>query len=187
MLAPMQDFEPIRTARLTLRRLQPGDLARFAAYRADPELARYQGWRAPSMDEAADFIASMQHAPAFVDEAWLQLAIAQRPGDELVGDIGLCLHAGGVAEIGFTLMREAQGRGLATEALGALVGMLFARPEVQALIAITDARNHASMRLLERLGLQLQHSEAALFKGEACTEHHYRLARARGLALKSVP
>jgi len=183
----MHEFSTLTTARLSLRRLQPGDLARFAAYRADPELARYQGWSAPSMAEAADFIAGMHAAPAFVEEAWLQLAIAQRPGDELVGDIGLCLHAGGVAEIGFTLMREAQGRGLATEALRALIEMLFARPEVQALIAITDARNHASMRLLERLGLQLQHSEAALFKGEACTEHHYRLERAHGLAVKSVP
>jgi len=174
----MQDtFKPITTARLTLRRLQPADLARFAAYRADPELARYQGWSALSLGAAADFIADMQQAPAFVEEAWLQLAIARRPGDELVGDIGLCLHAGGVAEIGFTLSRAAQGQGLASEALRALLARLWERPQVLRVMAVTDARNQASIRVLERLGLRLMGSEQTIFKGEPCTELRYRLDR----------
>jgi len=35
---------PIRTDRLVLRALRPEDVDAFVAYRADPEVARYQGW-----------------------------------------------------------------------------------------------------------------------------------------------
>ena len=175
----MPEFHPVTTDRLTLRRLQPNDLERFAACRADPVLARYQGWSPLSVDEARSFIREMQLAPAFETEAWLQIAIASRPGDELIGDIGLCLHAGGEAEIGFTLARALHGKGLATEALRALIPALFARPEVQRVVGITDARNRASIRVLERLGMALVGRTEALFKGEACTELRYALERAR--------
>lgn len=175
----MPDFHTITTERLTLRRLEPKDLVRFAACRADPVLARYQGWSLLSIEEARSFIAEMQSAPAFATDTWLQIAIASRPGDELIGDIGLCLHAGGDAEIGFTLTQAVQGRGLATEALLALLPALFARPEVLRVVGITDERNVASIRVLERLGMTLAGRHEALFKGEACTELRYELERAR--------
>jgi len=171
----MQDFEAIRTERLTLRRLQSADLGRFAAHRSDAELARYQGWRAMSAEQARAFIAAMAAAPAFVEEAWLQIGIARRGDDALIGDIGLCLHARAELEIGFTLSREAQGQGLATEALAALTRGLLARPAVQRVIAISDARNLASLRVLERLGTSLTGSAQAVFKGEPCTELRYEL------------
>ncbi|MEJ6001163.1 GNAT family N-acetyltransferase [Paucibacter soli] len=171
----MAEFLPIDTERLRLRRLQPADLARFSGYRADPELARYQGWSAMSTEQARAFIAEMAVAPAWVEGAWLQIAIARRADDGLLGDIGLCLHAGGEAEIGFTLSREAQGQGLAGEALRALIAQLFKRAGLRRVVGITDARNHASMRLLERLGMRLLASEQTLFKGEPCTELRYAL------------
>ena len=37
----------LETSRLVLRRFAPGDEAAFAAYRSDPEVARYQSWEAP--------------------------------------------------------------------------------------------------------------------------------------------
>lgn len=168
---------PIDTERLRLRRLQPGDLARFAAYRSDAELARYQGWNPMSAEEAGHFVQAMQIQPAFVEEAWLQLAIARRPGGELIGDIGFCLHAGGELEIGFTLQREAQGQGLATEALGAFVRTVLRRSDVRRVVGIADARNGASLRVLRRLGMSLVSSSEAEFKGERCTELRYELAK----------
>lgn len=36
-----------RTDRLTLRRFTPADAERFAAYRSDPQVARFQSWEAP--------------------------------------------------------------------------------------------------------------------------------------------
>lgn len=169
----MNDFLPIETERLRLRRLHAADVARFAHYRADPELARFQGWSPMSADQAAEFVGAMQVQPAFVEDSWLQVAIALAASDELLGDLGICLHRGGDLEVGFTLRREAQGQGFATEALGGLFRAALARAEVRRIVGHVDARNLASIRVMERLGMALVASSEADFKGERCTELRY--------------
>ena len=54
---------PLPGARL--RRLRAEDLAAFQAYRAIPELGRYQGWTPQSDADAATFLANMAQAPMF--------------------------------------------------------------------------------------------------------------------------
>lgn len=170
---------PIETPRLLLRRMHPSDVDGFAEYRADAELARFQGWKAMSRADAAAFIDEMRDAPAFVEGTWLQIAIAERPQRVIVGDIGFCLHSGGDLELGFTLRRQSQGRGLATEALQAFVDAALQGPGIQRVFGIVDARNTASIRVLERLGMVEVRREDTFFKGEPCTEILYRLAPRR--------
>lgn len=169
---------PLHTARLVLRLLQPSDLERFAACRADAELARYQGWSPMTVDEARAFIAEMGTPPTLEVGVWHQIAIAERAGDRLLGDIGLCRRDRGTVELGFTLMHEAQGRGFAAEALRGLAQALFGGPEVQRIVAETDERNRACIRLLERLGMTLTERRDAVFRNEPCVELRYELARA---------
>ena len=166
---------PIHTERLVVRRLQPSDLERFAAYRADPLLAQYQGWAPMSHDEAGAFIASMLTQPMLEPENWVQLAIANGTSDDLLGDTGLCLHENGDAEIGFTLRHEAQGKGFAIEALRGLARELLRLPEVARIVGITDERNQASVRVLERLGMTLASRYETVFKQEPCVELRYEL------------
>jgi len=64
------------------------------------------------------------------------------------------------------------------EAVQELANLLFAHTGVERIIAITDARNGASIRLLERLGMRLQTTASAIFRGEPCQEHLYVLDRA---------
>ncbi len=178
----MPPFLPLPTQRLALRRFEARDVDRFAAYRADAELARYQGWSPMSAEAAGAFVAEMHAAPALVEGAWFQLAIARRPGGELIGDIGLCLGAGGALEIGFTLERRSHGQGFATEAVGALLQTLLARPEVRRVVGIVDARNQPSIRVLERLGMRLVGREDTVFKGAPCTELRYERSADAGRA-----
>ena len=166
---------PIHTERLVVRRLQQSDLERFSAYRADPVLARYQGWAPMTLDEAREFIASMLTQPMLEPENWVQLAIANRADDELLGDIGLCLHENGEAEIGFTLRQEAQGNCFAIEALRGLARELLRLSEVARIVGITDERNEASIRVLERLGMTLASRYETTFKQEPCVELRYEL------------
>jgi aminoglycoside 6'-N-acetyltransferase len=159
-----------------LRRLLPTDLAAFQAYRSTPELSRYQGWSPMPEAEAAAFLAEMADAPLFTPGKWIQLGIAHAEDDHLIGDIGIFVSEDGVtAEIGFTLALTAQGRGIATAAVREAVELLFAATEVQRALGITDSRNAASVRLLERVGFQYQGSRAAVFRGEPCSEHVYVL------------
>lgn len=168
---------PILTERLVVRRLQPSDLQRFSAYRADPLLARYQGWSPMTWDEARAFIATMQTQPLLEPDQWVQLAIADAAGDDLLGDIGLCLHANGDAEIGFTLHQQAQGQGFAVEALRGLSGRLLQLPVVARIVGLTDARNAASIRVLQRLGMAMVARVETTFKHEACIELRYELGK----------
>lgn len=178
---------PIHTERLVLRRLLPSDLERFSAYRADPVLARYQGWAPMNENQAQEFIASMLTQPTLEPESWVQLAIADRLGDELLGDIGLCLHGNGDAELGFTLRQEAQGNGFAIEALRGLARELLRLSEVARIVGITDERNEASIRVLERLGMTLASRCETTFKQEPCVELRYELTYDCAIADEPAP
>lgn len=174
---------PIETERLRLRRLHAGDLDTFAAYRSDADLGRYQGWTPMSRDEARAFIDEMHAAPVFVVGEWLQLAIAARDRDALLGDVGIVLRDAGTAEIGFTLAHAAQGRGYGGEAVAAALTLLFEHTAVARVQGVTDARNGASARLMARLGLRQVASADVVFRGEPCTEWTYEMQRADWRAL----
>jgi aminoglycoside 6'-N-acetyltransferase len=168
---------PVRAERVTLRRLHGGDLAALQAYRNDPEVGRYQGWEPMSDAAAAAMIAEMGAAPCPTLGDWVQIAIADAAGDALIGDIGLHVSASGEeAELGITLAPAAQGRGLAAEAARALIGMLREHTEVRRLVGITDVRNTASARLLERLGMTFEAEEETIFRDEPCREARYALS-----------
>ena len=175
-LSPLDPL-PWSAPRLTLRRLRPGDLAAFQAYRHDAEVGRYQGWEPISDEEARAFLAEMSQAPFGQPGEWLQIAIADGADDRLLGDIGLyTMAAGREAEFGITLARAAQGRGLAEEAARALIDGLGEHTAVRRLIAITDVRNVSSARLLRRLGMTLEAEASAELRGEPCREWHFALA-----------
>ena len=168
---------PRRCGRLLLRRLSSADLDRFAAVRADPELGRYQGWTAMSPEAAWIFLTEMHSAPAWQLDVWFQLAIADAASDQLLGDLGVCVHADGHAEIGVTLARDAHRQGHATAAIGCLIALLFERPQIERVVGITDARNGPSARLLQRAGLRQTQTLQTTFRGEACTEWTFERRR----------
>ena len=173
---------PLAGDRVVLRRFAATDLQDFQRYRHDPQVGEYQGWTPMSDADAQRFLATMATAPLFVRGEWVQVAIADRATGALVGDIGLHLNADGTeAEIGFSMDPVAQGRGLATEAVRMALAMLFANTQVARVVAITDARNAPSIRLLERLGMQRVQTVAAMFRGEPCMEHRYSVERPQGI------
>ena len=129
--------------------------------------------------EASEFIVEMETAPLFQPGKWAQLAIARAEDDALVGDVGLFVaedHS--AAEIGFTLSATARSRGYATAAAAASIQLLFEQTAVPRVVGITDARNAASVRVLERVGMSRVEARELVFKGEPCVEWVY--SRVRG-------
>jgi RimJ/RimL family protein N-acetyltransferase len=165
---------PRAGAGFVLRRLAVADLPAFQAYRSDPELGRYQGWRPMRDADAIAFLAEMHAAPFQRRGDWIQIGIARPEDDGLIGDIGVHFADDGhQAEIGFTLSRPAQGRGIATAAVGAAIRLIFAASDAARVIAVTDARNVPSIRLLERVGMLRLDTREAVFRGESCLEYTY--------------
>ena len=169
---PDSGFTGLHTARLVIRRLGLADAETFAAYRSDPEVARYQGWDAPyPVEQAIAFISGL--ADPGTPGEWSQLAVTA--AGRLVGDVALYTDTDPrLGKIGFTLARDAQGLGYATEAVRAVLDYAFGRG-AHRISADCDTRNAASVGLLERVGMRREgHLRAsAWWKDEWTDEYLY--------------
>jgi RimJ/RimL family protein N-acetyltransferase len=164
----------IVTERLSLRPFEVDDLRAFVAYRRDPDVARYQSWESTySMADAECFLASQRGVEFGQPGEWLQLAVVDRETGAVCGDcaVRVVTDQPATAEVGVTLAPSSQGKGLATEALAALVTALFERWGMHRVFARADDRNGPVQLLLERLGLRREARlvEADWFKGEWST------------------
>ncbi|HET6739210.1 MAG TPA: GNAT family N-acetyltransferase [Kribbella sp.] len=157
----------VHTERLIVRRFSPADAERFGAYRSDPAVARFQGWEPPlrlaeAQQTVERFAQGDPEAPG-----WFQYAVDL--DGVLIGDVGLKLHDNLMqADLGFTLAAQYQGQGYASEAVRGLLQHLFVDRELHRVSAEADARNTASVRLLERVGFTREglRPSNTWFKGE---------------------
>src|SRR5882672_12293563 len=83
------DLLPLHTPRLTLRRFTEADVKPFLAYRSDPAVALYQSWESCDQAEATEFIRCQQSLEAGAPGQWLQIAIALKETNALIGDCAL--------------------------------------------------------------------------------------------------
>jgi ribosomal-protein-alanine N-acetyltransferase len=140
----------LRTARLLLRQPRLDDVDDYLAIESDPEYAEY-GARL-SIDRAG-----MERGLARIIAApWHQhpeFAIVLK--GRVVGRVVLTVdgeHA--TAVLGYGVARTYWGRGIASEAAGAVVDYGFEAFGLAKVWARVDPRNVASVRVLEKLGMQ---------------------------------
>jgi ribosomal-protein-alanine N-acetyltransferase len=132
------------TARLTLRRAAPDDLAALHEILSDPAAMRF--WSSPP------------HRDLERIRAWLAGMIADGPplsDDFVIEHAGRVIGKAGcwrLPEIGFILHPRYWGQGFAAEACRAVIAHVFAAYDLEAITADVDPRNEASLRLLSRLG-----------------------------------
>lgn len=175
VLSRTADPLPRTGSRVVLRRLRAGDLPAFQAYRADSEVGRFQGWSPMPIPAAVVFLAGMSTAPFGVAGEWFQLGIAEQTTDRLIGDMGFCLCGpdNHHAELGFSLAREFQGQGFATEAVKEMIEVLFEQTAIERVVAMTDERNQPCIRLLQRVGMKRVSQVNSVLRGECFVEQVY--------------
>jgi RimJ/RimL family protein N-acetyltransferase len=146
-----EPFLPIRTERLVIRSMTEGDVAGLHAYRNGPHV-EFQSWELPySIEDAAELVLESAQHDGPVHDGWVQIAI-EHVG-ELVGDVAIGLDKDGrIATIGYTLRDDMQGKGIAREAVRAVVRRLFEHLGVHRIEADTAVENERSVRLLVDLG-----------------------------------
>ncbi len=168
-------FRTIRTARLVLRDLTGADVDALVEYRNDEQTARLQDWPLPYPDERARALVSGVEQTWPVSDGWYQVAVEH--DGRLAGDIGVGrTDDGRQAEIGYTLAPWARGRGLATEAVTAVVDLLFTEG-VHRVTAGVDPENVPSANLLRRLGFRHEGHfvSAYLVRGVWCDDDRYAI------------
>lgn len=136
----------IHTSRLRLRSAVREDLDALHEILSNPQATRY--WSTPP------------HADVARTEAWLQamLDIPPAAGEDFIVEYeGKVIGKAGLyrfPEIGFIFHPDQWRRGLAGEALEAVIARAFNKHELSAIVADVDPRNVASLRLLHRLGFR---------------------------------
>lgn len=144
----------IETTRFFIRAFKKADLAAFAHYRADENVARYQSWTHYTYQDALRLFDQMDYSSFGHLGRWYQLAIEQKSTKEVIGDLAVHFIDQEKMEVGFTISADNQRKGVAYEALSALLDFLFLTLNKQKIIAFVDMNNEASYKLLEKAGFK---------------------------------
>jgi len=145
--------ERIETGRLILQRPREADVEPiFRRYASDPHVTRYLSWPVHvSIEQTRAFL-------TFSDDEWRRwpagpYLVFSREDGALLGGTGLSFETPARAATGYVLAKDAWGRGIASEALTAMVDLARAAG-VQRLYAICHIDHHPSARVLEKCGFE---------------------------------
>ena len=173
----MQFIEPIESERLSIRPLGPSDFERHFAIYANPNVVRFLYEEPFDADGAREHLKRRSSIDLPTEGNWVNLGVVLRDGDILIGEVGLALISAvhGHCEIGYVFDPAYAGMGYATEAATVLVELAFSVLGAHRVSGRLDARNDASARVLERLGMRRegQFVENEYVKGEWTDEAVY--------------
>jgi RimJ/RimL family protein N-acetyltransferase len=145
------------TARLVLRREEPGDLAVWLAHMNTPEVMEKVGGVQPREKVVESFARMAAEANGPLGFYF----VARKEDGTLIGKAGLSRietpqapeELQDAAQAGWTLRADAWGQGYAREAAQAVLAMGFGPLALARTYAQTSQRNAASWGLMQRLGM----------------------------------
>ncbi len=176
----------MNTPRLILRTWRDEDLEPFARLNADPEVMRHF----PSVQTREESDASAARIRAHFEANGFGIwVVEEKGGAPFVGTIGLLrvsfeAHFTPCVELGWRLVRNAWGKGYATEAAREALRFGFEELGLEEVVAFTTPENVRSRRVMERL--EMRHSPDDDFDHPRMPSGHplrrhvlYRRARAQ--------
>jgi ribosomal-protein-alanine N-acetyltransferase len=147
-------FPVLTTRRLVLRELVPEDAPDVFRFRSDAEEQYFNSEPLRQVPEALALIEELR--AGYAAGRMIQWGVTLAGEGRVVGLMGFNSWERGHrrADIGYDLARPLWGRGLAGEAVAAIVRFGFERMALNRIEAFTIADNVRSVRLLERLGFR---------------------------------
>jgi RimJ/RimL family protein N-acetyltransferase len=173
---------PLRTARLLLRPYTIGDLDAVYDMQSRPDVTRYLLFDVRDRDQVRTALQERIEAGRPGHQGGrllLALAVVLPQTGAVIGDVVLFLesqeHRQG--EIGYIFHPDHGGRGYATEAARAMLGLGFEAYGLHRIVGRIDARNAPSARVLERLGMRREahYRQNEIVKGEWTDEVVYAM------------
>lgn len=150
-------FPVLATKRLRLRQFADRDLPALHACFGDETAMRY--WNTPACRSEAETGRWLKWLAKITSPYdYLAWAVADKRADRCIGMVNYHHREARNArlEIGYILAPAGQGRGLATEAVEALVGYCIEELGTHRIEALIHPDNAASIRLVERLGFRCE-------------------------------
>lgn len=141
------------TRELMERRLAESDLSWSVPTPSGPLVCEIPlEWPGEMLDLFVLMVPQLSQPTEVVEDTWVIICPERR---QLVGACGTTSPLiNGEVEIGYGMNPSVAGRGLATEAVGAMIDAFRARPTIRRVIAHTKPGNLASQRVLGKLGFE---------------------------------
>lgn len=144
-------FPILTTGRLILRRLELNDAAEILTLRSDERVNEFLARpKSITIDEVLEFINKIDNG--IKNDDWFYWAICLKSNPSLAGTI--CLwnidKENGRAEVGYELLPDSQGKGLAQEALSKIIDYGFNTLQFKTIVAYPHSSNERSIKLLEK-------------------------------------
>lgn len=171
-------FINLETERLLLRQITPDDVQEVFELRSNPEIMKHiPRPLVTKKEEALDHIQMIQEK--IENNEGINWAITLKPDNKLLGIIGhyRIKWEHYRSEIGYMLLPEAHGKGIATEAIQLMIDYGFKNMKMHSLEAIIDPENSASARVLEKNGFvkEAHFKENEFFNGKFIDSAIYSL------------
>jgi RimJ/RimL family protein N-acetyltransferase len=171
---------PIRTSRLTLRPYTPDDFDALYDIQSRPEVTRYLLYGVRDRGAVGASLEQKIAAAVLGEEGSnLTLAVVLPETGVLIGDVMLFWlsreHQQG--EVGYVFHPDYGGKGYATEAARVMLRLGFEDLGLHRIVGRIDARNAASARVLDRLGMRREahFAQNEIIKGEWTDEVVYAM------------
>jgi ribosomal-protein-alanine N-acetyltransferase len=149
----------IETATLTLEPQTVAHAEEMFVVLSDPAIYEYENEPPPSLEWLrARFTRLESRQSTDGQEQWLNWVI-RLPRSELIGYVQATVRPNGRAAIAYELSSAYWGRGLARQAVQAMISELVEHYGVRSLGAVLKRENLRSLHLLERLGFSLASPE----------------------------
>ena len=147
-------MQTVATASLTLEPQTAAHAEEMFAVLSDPAIYEHENAPPRSLEWLRErFVKLESRRSADGTEQWLNWVI-RLPGGQLAGYVQATVHANRSSAIAYQLASAYWGRGLAREALEAMMAELAGRHGVRSFTAVLKRGNLRSLRLLERLGFE---------------------------------
>jgi RimJ/RimL family protein N-acetyltransferase len=148
----------IEGERIYLRDHQATDLDVFHTWLSDPNVAHYLSWRSSTLEESFIQLAAALQENHREPRIKYFFAIILKANNCIIGDAGFTVAAraedGGIADLGYFLLKPYWGKGYATEATQVLIAYCFTTLNLHKVIASCDSDNLASEHVMKKCGME---------------------------------
>lgn len=165
------DNTVMETPRLRLRRMSRRDVRDMYEYASIPDVSKYLLWRAHQSQEHTkryiDYVVSLYRSGEFFD-----FAVEYRENGKMIGTCGFAAidEKNDCAEVGYVLSPDYWGKGIASEALNAMLRFGFCDLEINRIEARYMTENTASRRVMEKCGMTFE----GIFRKKLLVKEIYR-------------
>ena len=149
------------TERLILREIVPSDVEAMFELDSDPAVHKYLGGRPVRTKEQVEQIIEFVRKQ-YQENGIGRWAVIDKKSDQFIGSTGLKLvkdtinNHSNYYDLGYRLIREYWGKGLATESAIASLNFGFKEMNLKEIIAIAQIENKSSNRVIQKLGFEFK-------------------------------